>query len=197
MAAPRFLGRNELAHTLHRYAQEGAWGISPHVIPHHTLHAASGTLSLALKMHGPNFGVDACPGTESQALLAAVSLLSQDRVPGVWLVFSGWSPEPVPQTPQAPAANSQPAETPVCRALALALTPPRPGPTGLRLTVMPGTVAHQEKDTNGLAGTRTLFSLEGLLDVLAGERPAPAPITWRMNCGGWATLEQSGNGGEN
>lgn len=199
VAAPRLLGRNELAHTLHRYAQEGAWGISPHVIPHHTLHAVSGTLSLALKAHGANFGIDACPGSESQALLTAAALVSEDRLPGVWLVFSGWSPEPVPEVTGVPVLARRSQETPWCRALALALVADRPGSAAWRFRVAPGTVGPRDQQASSLASPRPLFGLEALFEVLAGENPAAAPITctWRTICGGWVALEKSGDGGEN
>ena len=45
LAAPRFLGRALLAVTFERFAVEGAWGISPHVIPHRSLHAVAGVSS--------------------------------------------------------------------------------------------------------------------------------------------------------
>ena len=61
IAAPILFGRfgNEAA--MRRYLSEGAWGISPHMIPHHSLHAVSGTVSQAWGVHGPNFGVGGGP----------------------------------------------------------------------------------------------------------------------------------------
>ena len=50
LAAPRFLGRASMIQSLQRYFLEGAWGISPHLIPHHSLHSVSGTVSQALKI---------------------------------------------------------------------------------------------------------------------------------------------------
>src|SRR5258708_31830702 len=52
LAAPNFFGRRGVGHSAQRYVQEGAWGVSPHVIPHQSLHAVSGTISQLLKMHG-------------------------------------------------------------------------------------------------------------------------------------------------
>ena len=62
VAAPILFGRfgNEAA--LRRFMNEGAWGISPHMIPHHSLHAVAGTLSQAWQIHGPNFGISGGPG---------------------------------------------------------------------------------------------------------------------------------------
>ena len=34
VAAPRFLGRIALTAALRRFAAEGAWGVSPHIVPH-------------------------------------------------------------------------------------------------------------------------------------------------------------------
>ncbi len=101
IAAPRFLGRGVMGHVLHRFREEGAWGISPHVIPHRSLHALSGTVSQALKLFGPNFGAGGGPGAESEALLAAATLLSDRGLPGVWVVPSR-SPR-IPRLPPLPA----------------------------------------------------------------------------------------------
>src|SRR5262249_52347900 len=57
LAGPRYPGRAALVPALARFRAEGAWGMSPHLIPHRSLHSLSGTLSHALKTHGPNFGV--------------------------------------------------------------------------------------------------------------------------------------------
>src|SRR5262249_46135975 len=61
VAAPCFLGRATLVLALQRYAAEGAWGLSPHFIPHRSQHAVAGTISQALKIHGPNFGAGGGP----------------------------------------------------------------------------------------------------------------------------------------
>ena len=45
LAAPRFLGRCTVGCHLTRFAGEGAWGVSPHLIPHFALHSPSGTIS--------------------------------------------------------------------------------------------------------------------------------------------------------
>src|SRR5262249_23765427 len=43
LAAPHFLGKSITVAALSRFRAEGAWGVSPHVIPHHSLHSLSGT----------------------------------------------------------------------------------------------------------------------------------------------------------
>jgi hypothetical protein len=93
VGAPRFLGRATMSTDLPRFLAEGAWGVSPHMIPHRSMHALSGTLSQALAAHGPNFGVGGGPGAEVEGLLCAVALLAGMNVPGVWLVLTRLDPE--------------------------------------------------------------------------------------------------------
>src|SRR5205085_3519156 len=70
VAGPCFLGRATLVSALQRYDAEGAWGLSPHFIPHRSQHAVSGTISQALKIHGPNLGAGGGPGAVVEGLLA-------------------------------------------------------------------------------------------------------------------------------
>jgi hypothetical protein len=116
VAASRYLGRANLAAALRSFLAEGVWGTSPHLIPHFALHSASGTISLALGLHGPNLGVGGGLHAEAEGFLAALTWLAAGVVPGVWLVLSGWSPELCPD----PRGGTPPAGE--CRALALALT---------------------------------------------------------------------------
>jgi hypothetical protein len=115
VAAPRYLGRANLAVALRSFVAEGVWGTSPHLIPHFALHSPSGTISLALGMHGPNLGVGGGLYSPAEGFLAALTWISTGDVPGVWLVLSGWSPELIPdQRGGAPAAGE-------CQALAIAV----------------------------------------------------------------------------
>jgi hypothetical protein len=118
LATPRYLGRPLLTQALPRFQTEGAWGVSPHLIPHRSLHSISGTMSQALKIHGPNFGVGGGPGGELEALLAGVALLDHMNLPGVWIVFT----QLVPDGHCDPATGRPAPDTEVC-GLALALTP--------------------------------------------------------------------------
>jgi hypothetical protein len=132
LAAARFVARPTMAAALERFLAEGAWGVSPHLIPHRSLHALSGTVSQVLKIQGPNFGVGGGPGCEAEALLTAAAMLRCQRLPGVWAVLTGLEPD------AAPGPNGQPAAGTFVTGLALALTPPRPGWTGVRLRVVSG-----------------------------------------------------------
>lgn len=185
LAAPRFLGRQALAHTLQRFAAEGAWGISPHVIPHRILHAVSGTISLALQIHGPNFGVDgSMPGGSDELLGTALAVLSEGRVPGVWAVMTGWHPEPVPQRPgQGPVENGS--SVPQCAAAALALVPLTTDWRGLRLEFRPAAMQHPAvTPRNGSADSRPFFGLEAFMDTLARADEDQPGTSWRLYWGG-------------
>jgi hypothetical protein len=113
VVASRYLGRAQLASALRRFAQEGVWGVSPHLIPHFALHSPAGTLSLALGSHGPNLGVGGGPTSAVEGALTALTWLSEGRLPGVWLMLTGHEPDLIPD-------SNVPTES---RALALALTP--------------------------------------------------------------------------
>jgi len=148
VAAPRFLGRPAMAAALQRFAVEGAWGVSPHLIPHRSLHSLSGTISQALKIHGPNFGVGGGPGATVEALLAAAALLEGKQLPGAWVVLTCLDPE----LPPDEAGRMPPATQAV--GLALALTPIRASGSRLRLHIVDGmpdaeTLARIEKELRG------------------------------------------------
>jgi hypothetical protein len=131
VAAPRYLGRANLAQTLRRFDAEGVWGTSPHLIPHFALHSPAGTISLALGLHGPNLGVGGGEHAAAEGWLAALSWLSIGAVPGVWLVLSGWSPELRPSRDGGPPSAGE------CQALALALVSDGGG-CGPRVRVLTG-----------------------------------------------------------
>jgi hypothetical protein len=132
VAASRYLGRASLAAALRSFKAEGVWGTSPHLIPHFALHSPSGTISLALGLHGPNVGAGGGLHAAAEGFLAALTWLTAGVVPGVWLVLSGWSPELVPDRkgggPATATGSGAPAADIECRALALALRPAGTGP---------------------------------------------------------------------
>jgi hypothetical protein len=175
VGAPRFLGRATMAAALQRFAAEGAWGVSPHLIPHRSLHSISGTVSQALRIHGPNFGVGGGPGAAAEAVLAAAALLECRHLPGVWLVLTAMDPE------KAPDATGRPASGTLCAALALALVPALPGWAGIRLRVVSGAepLSGAGCETGFTRGGSTgidLFRLQEMLDQLDGSRPGPTPL---------------------
>ncbi|HMF37859.1 MAG TPA: hypothetical protein VKF17_14525 [Isosphaeraceae bacterium] len=118
LVSSRFLGRSSLVVALNRFRSDGVWGVSPHLIPHYALHSPAGTLSLALGVHGPNLGVGGGLWSEFEGILTALTWLKAGIVPGLWLVFSGWSPEFVPDREGESMADCE------CQALAVVLGPP-------------------------------------------------------------------------
>jgi hypothetical protein len=171
LAAPRFLGRPAMAAALQRFAAEGAWGVSPHLIPHRSLHSISGTVSQALKIHGPNFGVGGGPGAAREALLGALSMLGCRRLPGLWVVLTGLDPE------AAPDEGGRPAPGTAVVGLALALSPAGTTPARARLSIL------RSLDSPGSPERSEPFDLLRLEALLArlhadgrGEEPVSEPL---------------------
>ncbi len=179
LAAPRFIGRTAMAQTLERFATEGAWGISPHLIPHRSLHTISGTISQVLGIHGPNFGIGGGPGSASEALLAVPPLLAFERLPGLWLVLTCWSKEPIPQRGQAPIYPGP------CVAVALALAPASSNAGRFTLRISPHTTASLPDGAT--------FGAEPLHDSISAGGPAIA-AAWQLAGGGEVVLERRQSG---
>lgn len=169
LAASSFFGRAFSAHALQKYVREGAWGITPHMVPHHSLHAISGTISQAFHIQGPNFGVGGGPQAHAEGMIAAASLMAEGAIPGLWLVLTGHHPEQVPDETEEP--TNSPCE---CLALALALAPDDPLTPGPRLLIDPGAPSNL---------LRHFFSLADFVMHL-GEPPSAQRRTWELNCGG-------------
>jgi hypothetical protein len=180
LAAPRFLGRLAIATALRRFVAEGAWGMSPHLIPHRSLHSLSGTVSQALKIHGPNFGVGGGPGGTREALFAALALLNGDKVPGTWVVLTGWEPEPVPDSNGNPPAECR------CVGRALALKGTWPDWRGARLRLVPAAVSGNPGE-NGKKKTSEEPTAEALLTALKTLGMQAGSIIWQLD--GWGRLE--------
>jgi hypothetical protein len=132
LAAPHFIGQTLMVTSLQRFHEEGAWGVSPHVIPHHSLHSLSGTISQVLKIHGPNLGVGGGRGGTGEALLAAAAWIGRQRVPGVWVVVTSYDPQGELDSDGHPQPGT------ASLGLALALQPARADSYGLRLRFLPG-----------------------------------------------------------
>jgi hypothetical protein len=170
IAAPNLCGRVTNAQSLHLYQKEGAWGISPHLIPHQSLHAMSGTISQALQLHGPNFGVSGAPNASPDAFLMAAAMMMDGRLPGLWVVLTGY------ETEWIPAADGRPTQGPMCQAAALALTHDADG-AGLHLSL-----GHATDET-----ACPDFCLARLADALAPAAGAPGG-KWRLAGTHWLEL---------
>jgi hypothetical protein len=179
IAAPRFLGRPAMAAALQRFQTEGAWGVSPHLIPHRSLHSISGTVSQALKIHGPNFGVGGGPAGVAEALLAATAMLEGQKLPGVWLVATCLDPEQAPDETGRPAAGTD------CVGQALALVPIRTSHSGIQLRVVCGTPSDEAlRGSSGIADAPPAFDLAqlaSLLQLLRDKSSADTRVVARLD----------------
>jgi hypothetical protein len=196
IAAPRFLGRAAMAATLQRFAREGAWGISPHLIPHRSLHSIAGAISLALQVHGPNFGVGGGPDSAAQALIVAGTLLAKDNLPGLWVVLTAYHPEHVAEDPDRSSPDL--AGPPVCYTVALALrrletfcdghvTSESVRRPRYLLHVSPASEPDEGQDPSTAAEEGRPFTLKDFLTFLSLERPGRC--RWRLPNNGWVGLE--------
>jgi Beta-ketoacyl synthase, N-terminal domain len=189
IAAPRFFGRAILAAALRRFSLEGAWGVSPHLIPHRSQHSLSGTISQALGIHGPNLGVGGGPSSASEVALVAASFVAKEEVPGLWVVLTAWDPEPTFSDVAATSRNGLSSPTPsTCKGVALALRAGDPADSGITIRVCP---ADRHGTSNGNGNGRhsrlSVFSGESLLEALA--RPSSAAIAWRLGASGWIEMD--------
>jgi hypothetical protein len=189
VAAPRFFGRAILAAALRRFALEGAWGVSPHLIPHRSQHSLSGTISQALGIHGPNLGVGGGPSSASEAALVASSFIAKEDIPGLWVVLTAWDPEPTFSEAAATSRNGLSSPTPsICKGVALALRTGDPSESVMTIRVSPaGRHGASNGNGNGHHIELPLFSGESLLEALA--RPSSAGATWRLGSSGWIEVD--------
>lgn len=162
VASTRYLGRSFFSQSLEKFDREGPWNTSVQVVPHRSLHSTSSTISLALGCHGPNLGVGGAIDGEGQALLTAASMLERFALPGVWLVFAGWSPE------LNVDAVGQPTHEARCHALALALKPASEVSSGLQLRIVPDHDAFDEPSASRTS-TRTSSWLSLMTTLLHKE----------------------------
>lgn len=168
VAAPTMFGRDPTSRALRRFLTEGAWGIAPHVIPHSTLHAISGTISQALRIQGPNLSVGNGVHAATEAILAAAGMLCVENLPGLWLVLTGYDREKIPDDPANSSIH--------CLAAALALTRNQSG----ALPVLSIVVASE------VPAGLTELTLAGLHAALDGAVPISG--RWRLPDAGWLEL---------
>lgn len=175
LGAPRFPGRPQMIPSVQRFLAEGAWGVSPHMVPHRSLHSLSGTVSQVLKIHGANYGVGGGNSAADEVVFAALALLERRQNPGVWVVVTALEPEGV-----LDADGNGPPDKRV-RALALALVRPRAGWRGLRLRLEMDHVAPAEPYPD-------YFRLWAMLEEV-GPREAGRSVTRPLQGCGRLTLE--------
>jgi hypothetical protein len=177
VGAPSFLGRAAMAASLPRFLVDGAWEVSPHMIPHRSLHATSGTVSQALGIRGPNFGAGGGPGAEVEGLLAAFSLLQGMNLPGVWIVSTWLDPEL-----SADRTTGRPVPGTRGCGLALALLPTNRVSEGVGIANLELTIGAPH--TSAVSLTRT-----GLVDLPA-QLAQHATLSYPLGSNGWLTLHR-------
>lgn len=129
VAAPCQAGRIATAQSLAMLRTAGGVAVSPHIVPQCSLHSLAGAVSVALGMHGPNIGTSGGEHAVSEGLLTSLSLLAGnpitgDSPPGIWLLVSGWTQEPLLDATGKPDCSplTDARSGPICRAVAVALT---------------------------------------------------------------------------
>jgi hypothetical protein len=183
IGAPRYIGRFAVAGALEKFKAEGAWGVSPHLIPHRSLHSISGSISQALKIHGPNLGVGGGQSAADEGLMLSISLLAKPMAPGAWAVMTGWNPEPDVTLPLAE-------QDLMCNALALALVPASADFQGWRLGLRPhGTVGYATESTKSCSRVKPL-RLEQVQAVLGTPTTGKFTAVWPLISNGYMTLER-------
>src|SRR5262249_4816887 len=170
IGVPRFVGRMNIAVAVSQSLRDPTWSVSPNIIPNQSLHSLSGTISLALGLHGPNFGVGGGPNAVAEGLLTAISTMKSGRLPGLWVVLTQFDPEPKPDEKGVSAIPV------TCLAAAIALVPTGPSRGSLRLASRPSTAAEAT-------------ALPRLIDFLG--KSVGSKLAWECPVKGIGTLELS------
>jgi hypothetical protein len=155
------------------------------------MHAVSGSISQALGIHGPNLGVGGGPNGAAEIFMAAATLLADKKLPGLWVILTGFDPEPPLEDLRRLPLNGQFKTRILCNGVALALAPLTRAGQGDSLHIFTTGIGRSDRE-HGAAELDTPFCrLENLQPALAG--PSSVPGEWRLLCGAWMRL-QHGSG---
>jgi hypothetical protein len=184
IASPRFMGRINSTAALYRFRQTGAPGVSPLIIPTLCLHSMAGSLSLAMKCHGFNYGVGGGHGHLGDGLLTGLAARDDGNVPGVWVVVTQFSPEPRPD--RTGVCTNQP----IGHAVALALNTASAESCRLNLRLVPTLAAGFGIDVDvDVDGNEPESGLVGLAEFLHEGRNSQKVRRWHCSCAGVGTLQ--------
>ena len=147
----RYLGRSAFAQALNKFAVDGPWNVSVQVVPNRSLHSPASMVGLALGCHGPCVGVGGGLDGETDAWMTAISLLDQQSLPGMWLIFSGWEPDKRIDIEGTPLTDTR------CTALAMALQPASAGTGVARLRIVYDPFAPVELEVPAAQTAMSLF----------------------------------------
>jgi hypothetical protein len=117
LSGPRYIGRLAAKQLVTRFDRQGGSSITTHAASQYSLNSPAAAVSIVLGSHGPNVGVGGGPWGLADGCLTALSLFDVQAVPGAWLLFSQWDPEPIADE------RGQPTHDCTCHAVALALRP--------------------------------------------------------------------------
>jgi hypothetical protein len=181
VVAPRFVGRIGGVATLERFGRGGGPAISPHLIPQHSLHSASGALSILLASRCPNLGVGGGADAVTEGFLTALTLPPHSESRGVWLICTAWDPEPVLNL-QGECTN-----LPTCYAVALALQSAAVNHSHGRLQLH---VNHQAAASPaiGVAAAPSVPDLCAAVDAIS-RRKSTACFRWQLPSGASLALD--------
>jgi len=173
IAAPQFLGRVQGANAFARFLHNGAQGISPHLIPQHSLHSVSGAISVLLGSQGVNLGVGGGPHSLDDAFLTAATLLESGNAKSCLLVCTAWDPEPLPNR------EGQCTNEPICHAFAFALQHANTAATGGTIQLqLHETVPHSAGESSSATVTQIVDEMSSAEKLML-----PRRLQWRMNWG--------------
>lgn len=177
VAASRFIGRGAVVGTIDKFNNEGPWGVSMQLTPHHMTHGISSTLSLALSCHGICIGAGGGPGDEASALLAALGLLRRPGSGGLWLLFTGWEPEMLIDRTGRPTVETH------CVAAALAVLPSQASTAAARSH---GSLLRIQRRSEATASAEPLALTRHIGDLL---RSGGDALSLRADLGGGLEVE--------
>jgi len=164
VAAPCRAGRVVAARTLAGWHARGAVAVSPHVVPHCSLHAMASAVSVVLGCHGPHLGVGGGTGAVAEALSLLPWLTSRGAGGIVLLVTTGWDADPRLATDGTVVCE------PVCRAVAAVVV--RAAAGGFAITLAPGRAAGSAPADDACRALRRLAEL------VSGVVPEGQPGDW-------------------
>lgn len=174
VGAPRYMGRLHGGGGIVKFFDHGVRGISPHSIPQNSLHSVSGVISVGLRMGGPNLGAGGGPRALAEGMMTAFAMLSDGRLPGVWLAATEWEKEPIPQK------NGRVVTEGPCHAVALMLEPAEETGEGLRLTFRAGLEPARQgaNDAGAAAPWRALALAQALTKHASSPRDG---VLWSLS----------------
>lgn len=93
IVAPKHPGRKRIIQAFEKFLEESAWAISPHLVTYDSLHSPSGIISIAFQLKEVNLGVGGQGTMEGHCLLSALTILENNSIDGLVLIWTGYKEE--------------------------------------------------------------------------------------------------------